>query len=139
MIENKFLHYETQAAFDADMENIPETSIVFVKENRRIYTHGAEYGSNLRSELGYDPGVSVSQKTITEALNAIWDKIDEITGEGSRKLIMNITPRRFFGGDSCTAHVTVIAQIGNFEEVVLYVNDNIVARGKNRNIFEWDI
>lgn len=44
MIENRFIHYETLNGFQADKENIADNSIVFVKENNKIYTHGAEYG-----------------------------------------------------------------------------------------------
>lgn len=47
MIENKFLHYETQAGFEADRQNIADSSIVFVKDTRKIYTHGGEYSANI--------------------------------------------------------------------------------------------
>lgn len=48
MIENKFIHYSTVAAFENDRQqgNIANTSIAFVEDPtgiRKIYTHGKEY------------------------------------------------------------------------------------------------
>jgi hypothetical protein len=48
MIENKFIHYSTVAAFENDKQqgNIANTSIAFVEDPtgiRKIYTHGKDY------------------------------------------------------------------------------------------------
>ena len=51
MINNKFIHYETQAAYEANKENISEDSIVFVKDKKSIYTHGGQYGTNIETPV----------------------------------------------------------------------------------------
>lgn len=43
MINRKFLHFNTEAAFDQVKNTIPYDSIVFIKDTRKIYTHGAYY------------------------------------------------------------------------------------------------
>lgn len=44
MINNRFIHFETQAQYQANRNNISSNAIVFVDEGRKIYTHGKEYG-----------------------------------------------------------------------------------------------
>ena len=50
LIENKFLHYKTEAAFKADLKYISDESIVFVVEGRFIYSHGNYYYCNIRED-----------------------------------------------------------------------------------------
>jgi len=45
-ITNKLIHYDTRKAFEKDRSRIPFTSIVFIDEDRTIYTHGTEYNSS---------------------------------------------------------------------------------------------
>lgn len=42
-INRRFLHYETRAKFEEDLDKIPYDAIVFIDEGRTIYTHGEEY------------------------------------------------------------------------------------------------
>lgn len=44
MINNRFIHFETQAQYQANKNNISSNAIVFVDEGRKIYTHGEDYG-----------------------------------------------------------------------------------------------
>lgn len=50
MINNRFIHFETQAQYQANRNNISSNAIVFVDEGRKIYTHGKEYGGSDNSE-----------------------------------------------------------------------------------------
>lgn len=43
MINRKFLHFNTEDAFNQVKNTIPYDSIVFIKDTRKIYTHGAYY------------------------------------------------------------------------------------------------
>ena len=53
MIQNKLLHFETRAAFEAAKRypGIADTSIAFVKEGRTIYTHGVEYNASASVDI----------------------------------------------------------------------------------------
>ena len=71
MINNKFLHYNTEAAFEVDVNSIPYDSIVFIKDTRKIYTHGAFYCC-LTSEPvpeKKDPGFRWSSNAYTATIN----------------------------------------------------------------------
>ena len=46
MINNRFIHFETQAQYLAKINDISPDAIVFVDEGRKIYTHGEEYGGD---------------------------------------------------------------------------------------------
>lgn len=87
LIENKFLHYKTEAAFKADLKYISDESIVFVVEGRFIYSHGNYYYCNIRedqvetlaatlSDLMKD--VELSESTIAAALCELSNRIDII-------------------------------------------------------------
>ena len=85
LIENKFLHYKTEAAFKADLKYISDESIVFVVDGRFIYSHGNYYYCNIRedqvetlaatlSDLMKD--VELSESTIAAALCELSNRID---------------------------------------------------------------
>ena len=42
-IENLLLHFKTKQAFTEALENISESSVVYIKETKEIYTHGQFY------------------------------------------------------------------------------------------------
>ena len=85
LIENKFLHYKTEAAFKADLKYISDESIVFVVDGRFIYSHGNYYYCNIKedqvetlaatlSDLMKD--VELSESTIAAALCELSNRID---------------------------------------------------------------
>lgn len=43
-IDNQFLFFNTRAAFEEQLKNIKDTSIVFVAEDNIIWTHGVVFG-----------------------------------------------------------------------------------------------
>lgn len=59
MIKYKFLNYQTYQAFKADLDNqdIPNDSIVFIKDVRKIWARGAEYSC--------DTQIQVNDNTLT--------------------------------------------------------------------------
>ena len=68
-INKKLIHYQTDQAFQTDLEagNILEYSIVFLKESHRIYTHGEYYDCGSAEALtillseGYAPSELVNE------------------------------------------------------------------------------
>ena len=43
-INKKLIHFKTKAAFEAQLNNILDTSIVFIQDAKLIWTHGTYYG-----------------------------------------------------------------------------------------------
>lgn len=43
MINKKLIHFEGSSEFDKRKSEILDTSIVFIKDANKIYTHGTEY------------------------------------------------------------------------------------------------
>lgn len=54
MINRRFFYYKTRAAFERDKSQIPNEAIVFIEDERIIWTHGQEYAGNIQS--GNVPG-----------------------------------------------------------------------------------
>lgn len=45
-INKKLIHFKTKAAFEAQLNNILDTSIVFIQDAKLIWTHGTYYGKS---------------------------------------------------------------------------------------------
>ena len=89
-----------------------------------------EGGVAVSNEFGTNPYISISQKTITDAISRIWGKLDELTGEPSEGIIMTVTPA-YFIGDGC--EITIQANSaggGIFEAIAFYINDEKVVEKK---------
>lgn len=43
MINKKLIHFENNSEFDKRKSEILDTSIVFIKDTNKIYTHDTEY------------------------------------------------------------------------------------------------
>lgn len=72
----KFKHFETQAAFDEQLQSnaILDSDLCFIKESKKIYTHGMFYNCNSTENVSFDIELSdtsenaVQNKVITESL-----------------------------------------------------------------------
>ena len=83
-ITKKLVHFKTQANFDKELNagNIADTSIVFIKDTQRIWTHGT-YFSSLKEALEQK---KISENDFLAGDNITIDKIDNklrITGKAS--------------------------------------------------------
>lgn len=77
-----------------------------------------EHGLSVSNHFGSDPHIGISQKTLTEAFNNVWNKLEEITGEVLRGISMTITPSYFVGEDGCDVHITAEpVDAGKFESI----------------------
>lgn len=120
------MHYETQAGFEADIDNISENSIVFVKDSKRIYTHGECYnGAN------YDTDIE-----------NLWEKIEELTGEQLHGISMTVDKEYFIGENGANIHIAAHAaeKDGVFEYIAFYINNEKLENAEAYNVatFEFD-
>lgn len=97
-------------------------------------------GLALSNKFGDDPHIGISQKTLTEAINKIWSKIEDITGESILGFQMDITPEYYIGEDGCNIHVTAntVETAGVFEEIAFYINGQLINYGENVDYMEFD-
>ena len=98
-------------------------------------------GVPISNMLGDDPLICVSQKTLTEAINGLWSKIEEMTGEYSRGISMTVTPEFYIGEEGCVVHIAATnpISIGKFEKIDFYFNNEHVAGDEEVPSFEDDI
>ena len=96
------------------------------------------HGAAISNEFGNDPMIGISQKTLTEAFNKVWAKIDELSGEVSNDLEMTVTPEYFIGEDGCNVHFSANSEglSGIFEHIKFLADGVIVAEADNVATFE---
>ena len=82
-INKKLIHFRTKAAFTTELNagNIPDTSIVFIKDTKEIWTHGQLYSCSSLTEEEINSIIenSPSISTLTQAVS---NKVDKVTGKG---------------------------------------------------------
>ena len=98
-------------------------------------------GLALSNEFGNDPHIGISQKKITEAINDIWAKIEDITGEQLIGFDIVATPNYFIGEDGATVHIVAntIGMTDIFEHIALYANGTLLVEQDNVNYLEYDM
>ena len=108
MIENLFLHFKTKDAFTAQLENISEDSIVFIKDSKEVYTHGQYYScsvdlsvvddeikSFIVQELGQSTDKVPSQKLVEDTINTVIGMVSGLTTvvEGEKEKLEALTTK----------------------------------------------
>ena len=97
-------------------------------------------GTAVVDKFGNGTQVGINQKTITKAINRIWEKLEDITGERVQGISMSVTPNYFVGRNGSTVHIT--AQVGHtgdiFERISFYINDVLLVESRNVATFEYD-
>ena len=82
-INKKLIHFRTKAAFTTELnaKNIPDTSIVFIKDTKEIWTHGQLYSC---SPLTEEEVISIIENSdsISNLTNALNNKVDSVDGKG---------------------------------------------------------
>lgn len=99
-----------------------------------------KHGVSVSNEFGSDPHIGISQKTLTDAFNKVWQKIEEITGEVLQGFSMVVTPEYFVSEDGCNIHISVNTAETNgvFEKLSFYINGTLVTEAENVDFFEYD-
>lgn len=83
-----------------------------------------EHGLSVSNMFGDNEHIGISQKALTDAVNRIWSKIADITGEVTQGISMSVSPTYYIGESGCTVHITAstIDLFGIFEELEFYWN-----------------
>lgn len=97
-------------------------------------------GVAVSNEFGTDPHISISQKTMTDAINKLWQKMEEMTGEQLQGISMVVTPEYFISEDGCTVHITAntVETNGIFEHIAFYINGELIAEADSTDFFEYE-
>ena len=98
-------------------------------------------GTALDNKFGDNEDITVNQKVITNAINKIWTKLEDITGEPYSGITMTVTPDYFISEEGCTVHVTAktTEANGTFEKIQFFVNGTLVVEDEDKDYFETDI
>lgn len=88
-------------------------------------------GVAMATKFGNSTLAGVSQKTLTDAINALWSKIEELTGETYHGIVMQVDPDYFIGeaGDTVPVHFSAHTANTNgvFETIQVFVDGEPVA------------
>ena len=97
-------------------------------------------GVAVSNEFGTDPHISVSQKTLTDAINKLWEKIEDITGEVLQGINMVVTPTFFVSEDGCNIHVSAntVETNGIFEKIQFFVDGEVIYEDTNTEYVSFD-
>lgn len=85
-------------------------------------------GVAVSNEFGTDKHISVSQKTLTDAIKEIWEKIEDMTGETLQGINMVVTPTFFVSEDGCDVHISAntVKTNGIFEKIQFFVDNELI-------------
>lgn len=82
-------------------------------------------GMIVMQEFGDSESFGISQKALTDALNKIWNKIEDMNGEPRTGVIMSATPDYYVSEEGCDINITVRAMSipTEIERIEFYVGD----------------
>lgn len=99
-------------------------------------------GWAISNKFGNDVHIGISQKTITDAFNMVWEELEEIVGHPLRGFNMVVIPGYFVSEEgTTTVHISATPiKTGNiFEKISLYSNDVLVTESEYVSSFEYDV
>lgn len=94
-------------------------------------------GTALTNQFGDAEYIGVNQKTLTKAINKIWEKIESMTGEMSSGINMTVSPTYFISEEGCTVNISASSSKtnGNFEHIAFYANGDLIEEAENVETF----
>ena len=97
-------------------------------------------GVAFANEFGDNIFVGVNQKVLTESLNKLWAKFEDITGEVLQGFNMVVTPEYFIGETGANVHIisNTVDTNGIFEHIAFYGNGQLITEADNVDYFEYD-
>lgn len=106
----------------------------------QIHSAG-RHGYVLSNKFGESTLIGITQKTLTDAVNGIWDKIDELAGEVTHGLKLIVTPDYIASGTTIHIEATTVESNGILENVAIFLNDSAqpIATGENVHSLERDV
>lgn len=104
----------------------------FAELQHQIDAH-SDHGGFVSDSFGSNPSIAVSQKTVTDAINMLWRKIEDMTGEVIQGFNMVVTPTFFVSDDGCDVHIAAntVETNGVFEWIEFWVDDVCEKRYEN--------
>lgn len=80
-INKKLIHFKNKTAFTTELNagNIPDTSIVFIKDTKEIWTHSQLYSCSLTEEEVIS--IIENSNSISNLTNALNNKVDKVPGK----------------------------------------------------------
>ncbi len=80
-INKKLIHFQNKTAFTTELNagNILDTSIVFIKDTKEIWTHGQLYSCSLTEEEV--TSIIENSDSISNLTNALNNKVDKVDGK----------------------------------------------------------
>lgn len=98
-------------------------------------------GMAVSNKFGEDAHVGISQKRLTEAINDIWYKLEEITGETLVGINLTVSPEYYIGEEGCDVNIVAetVTENGIIEYIKVFVNDEPVAEDGGEHEFEFDV
>lgn len=104
-----------------------------------IATISAGSGIPISTIFGSSDEVCVSQKAITNALQKLWAKLEEITGEAYNGVTIDISPTYYIGEEGCTVTLAVsnADAISNFDFVRITIDGVVVKYVENVSTYNF--
>ncbi len=102
------------AELDEDIQNLAKSA--------------AEHGYALSNNFGDSTLIGMNQKVLTVAINRIWSKLEDITGEAMQGINMIVSPTYFISEDGCKVHISATSADANgvFERIAFYANGELI-------------
>ena len=99
-----------------------------------------EHGVFVSNEFGTDKHIGISQKTLTDAINKIWQKIEDMTGEILQGINMVVTPTFFVSEDGCDVHISAntVETNGIFEKIQFFVDGESIYEDTFKEYVSFD-
>jgi hypothetical protein len=110
-------------------------------ELRQLIGSYNKHGMAVSNEFGTAEDIGISQKALTDAINKVWTKLEDITGEPYTGINMTISPKYFISEDGASVHIQARTAEANgvFEKISFYVNGSLVIEEENTDYYEGDI
>jgi hypothetical protein len=77
---------------------------------------------------------------MTDAINKLWQKLEDMTGEVLQGINMVVTPDYFISEDGCNVHIkaNTVETNGIFEHIAFYINGTLLTEASNVDFFEYN-
>lgn len=118
-----------------------EHDINYLQQLVDSFLVSSQYGVALANEFGDKQYVGITQKALTEAINKIWSKLEDMTGEALQGINMTVTPDFFISEDGADVHIhaNTVETNGVFEHIAFYIDGALIAEADNVDVFEHDV
>lgn len=107
-------------------------------ELRQLVTSYVASGIALSNNFGSHEDIGITQKTITDAINSLWNAIRDLKGENNDGITLTITPDWFISEDTAEVNILAQANDGVFETLQIYINDVPVWEEPLKNVQRYE-